>query len=88
MSKYVDPDALITMIQELQKYREDLSNETAYIANSADYCDAVLGEDEISKKYISRIGELVDQLNAVQNMAYDVQLALQNDLRHANIIVE
>ena len=89
MPKYVDTDSLITMINELQRYREDLNEETLFIANTTDYCKAVLGEDEICKAYITRIDDLVFQLNAVQNFAYEVQCDLQTELNTVmnNIII-
>ncbi len=83
MPKHLDTDSLTTLINALSQYREDLSGNRTLIAEAADACDAVMGGDALSQKYVSRIDEVLAQIDATAVIAEQIQASLSEELRRA-----
>lgn len=81
--KYLDTDSLTLLINEMSKYCDSLTAQRIVLQEAGTACDAVLGGEAISKKYVSRIEEVLEAIDNVRNMAEQVQDSLNNELRHA-----
>lgn len=81
--RYLDTESMIYLINEVTNYQESLANHRMVLQNAAITCDAVLGGEAISKKYVTRVAEVVEAIDIVKEMVEHLKTVLSKELQHA-----
>lgn len=81
MSQYTQTESLSRMITALAQYIDELAADRAVLSEAAAACEAVLGDDDLCKKYVSRLEELHQDVMAVQSAAEQMYNELNEQLK-------
>lgn len=79
MSKYTDPAAVHSMMMAVNEYKENLAVNIQWIRTIYANCDAILGQDIINYRYISRLTEVIADLEQAYRVATDLEEGLKRD---------
>ena len=88
MTNYLETDALKTLINAVETYREELEVNKKILVNAADVCDAAMGSDDIAKKHIAKLNEALGELDKTSQLAEDVAQALKEDFIMAQSVLD
>jgi len=88
MGNQLDVESLNTLIQAIQKYKEELELNKKILLNAADVCDQAMGSDDIAKKHIARLHEALLELDKTVQLSEDVAAALIADRNLAISVLE
>ena len=83
MNNQLEVEALETLINAVQKYREELETNKVILVNAANLCDQAMGNDAISQKHIAALNSAVTELEKTSQIVEKVAEALKDDLRKA-----
>lgn len=88
MNNQLSIEALETLINAVEKYKEELEENKIKLINSSNICDQAMGSDAISKKHIAALNDAIEELNKTSKIAENAAKALKEDLEHALKILE
>jgi len=88
MGNQLDVESLNTLIQAIQKYKEELELNKKILLNAADVCDQASGSDDKAKKHIARLHEALLELDKTVQLSEDVAAALIADRNLAISVLE
>ena len=83
MGKHLVIESLDTLIKAVQEYQEELMVDWKILINAANACDAAMGSDDYSKKYIAKLYEALEELQKTAGLTSKVAEALIADRRAA-----
>lgn len=88
MANQLEIESLNTLIEAVQKYKEQLDINKKILLNAADVCDQAMGSDDIAKKHIARLNEALLELDKTVQLSEDVIEALIADREMAIDVYE
>ena len=88
MSQYTQTESLSRMITALAQYIDELAADRAVLSEAAAACEAVLGNDDLSKKYVSQLEALHQDVMAVQSAAEQMHNDLNGQLGKINWVYD
>ena len=88
MNNQLEVEALETLINAVQKYREELETNKVILVNAANLCDQAMGSDAISQKHIAALNSAVTELEKTSQIVEKVAEALKDDLHKAKEVMD
>lgn len=81
-------ESVTKLMEASADYRDKIKSCVDRLENAIDECDQAMGHDDIAKKYIVAVEELMQQLYRCQIMAENMTNQLANDRRTIIDILE
>ncbi len=88
MNNQLEVEALETLINAVQKYREELETNKVILVNAANLCDQAMGSDAISQKHIAALNSAITELEKTSQIVEKVAEALKDDLHKAKEVMD
>lgn len=88
MNNQLEIEALETLINAVQKYREELETNKIILVNASNLCDQAMGSDAISQKHIASLDAAIAELEKTSQIVEHVATALKEDLAKAKDVIE
>ena len=88
MNNQLEVEALETLINAVQKYRDELETNKIILVNASNLCDQAMGSDAISQKHIVALNSAITELEKTSQIVENVAEALKDDLYKAKEVMD
>ena len=83
----LDSESITMLIKAVRNYIGELNESKKLLMNAAEVCDAAMGSDDLSKKYITQLSESLKEIDEVAIVAADIIEQLEKDYYKADDIL-